>query len=191
MNHSIKINKYIILYFHNFQNCSTVYSKVEEEQKEIYRFQFYSMIEEFHYKPILAPPFSLFIYVYAIFWILFAKCCEINDQNKVAADNQSSLKIEKNVEIIDQKKVEELDNTQKAKIEESVEIQKKFKKNTANLISNWTDNYNFHGLILKLLETFQTFFIRYIMFMLSFGFYLQNAVKLTIRIKLQQIISHH
>ena len=45
------------------------------------------MIEEFYYKPNLVPPFSLFVYVYWLFWKLQQLTCK--KDNKVSpTDNK-------------------------------------------------------------------------------------------------------
>ena len=70
-----------------FKFCSSVYTNLEKEQTEIYKFQKYSVIEEFQHKPILAPPFSLFIYLYAFFFYLFCKKYKVAGLTGNAKDN--------------------------------------------------------------------------------------------------------
>ena len=92
-----------------------------EEQSEIYKFQFFSMIEEYYNKPIFAPPFSLFVYIFAIFYFLWKliKLCS---------------KKQKKSSTLNKEEQDELRNMNKVK-----------KRINFNLISNWTDG-NFYGI---------------------------------------------
>ena len=82
------------------------------------------MIEEFYYKPIFVPPFSIFVYVYCIFWILLQNCKK---------SKRMSPEISMNAIVGDT----------------SSEKQKQ------NLISNWTNRFDFHGKHLIICFKFQ------------------------------------
>ena len=107
---------------YSFKSGSSSYNELDEKQRDIYKYEFYSLIEEYHYKPIFAPPFSLIIYIYAIFYDLCKKCKNV-------------CKKQNEINPID------IDSKYKTNVSNSKEI-------FYNMISNWIlDQYfHFHGL---------------------------------------------
>ena len=72
---------------------------MKKEKDEIFNCQFYEIVEEYCYKPMFAPPFSLFIYIIYAFYrvskllsILKDKC---NSKNSVTASEKDRSEVSK------------------------------------------------------------------------------------------------